>query len=258
MAKYPLPLDELSPLYYDMVTRFAAINKEAAMGKRRTLFWWKTALVTTALAILAGCRDDTGGGTTPPPAGSTAEPEEDTLSEAERAELLQLARTTLESYLTEKRIPPYTTENPHLLRPGGAFVTLKKHGGLRGCIGYIVAETPVYETIQGMAVSAAVKDPRFPPVRANEVVDLTIEISLLSPLELVTDTNRIAIGKHGLLIRRGWHQGVLLPQVAPEQGWDRVEFLEGLCYKAGLPPDAWRDPSTELYWFTAEVFGEGE
>jgi len=228
------------------------------MAKRRILFWWKTALVTAIVALLAGCRGDTGGGATPPLAGSTAEPEEGTLNEAERAEMLQLARTTLEVYLAEKRIPPYTTENPHFLRPGGAFVTLKKHGELRGCIGYMVAETPVYKTIQDMAVSAAAKDPRFPPVRASELADLSIEISLLSPLELVTDTNRIVVGRHGLLIRRGWYQGVFLPQVAPEQGWNLAEFLENLCYKAGLPADAWRDPEAELFWFTAEVFGEEE
>jgi uncharacterized protein (TIGR00296 family) len=109
-----------------------------------------------------------------------------------------------------------------------------------------------------MAVSAATKDPRFPPVQASELKDLTIEISLLSPMERVTDTNRIIVGKHGLLIRRGWYQGVLLPQVAPEQGWNREEFLQGVCYKAGLPGNAWQDPNTELYWFTAEVFGEEE
>jgi AmmeMemoRadiSam system protein A len=228
------------------------------MAQERTLFWWKTALVTAIVALLAGCRaGGTVGGAVPPPAGGTGEPEEDTLSEAERAELLQLAHTTLEVYLNEKRILPYETENPHFLRQGGAFVTLKEHGELRGCIGYMAAASPVYETIQEMAVSAAVKDPRFPPVRASDLGDLTIEISLLSPLERVTDTNRIVVGKHGLLIRRGWSQGVLLPQVAPEQGWDRIQFLEGLCYKAGLPANAWQDPSTELYWFTAEVFGEG-
>jgi AmmeMemoRadiSam system protein A len=227
------------------------------MGKRSLLFWWKTALVTAIVAMLAGCRGDAGGGATPLP-GGTAEPEEGMLSEAERAELLQLVRTTLEVYLSEKRIPPYQTENPHFLQHGGAFVTLKRHGELRGCIGYMAAERPVYETIQEMAVSAATKDPRFPPVSSSELKDLTIEISLLSPMERVTDTNRIVVGKHGLLIRRGWYQGVLLPQVAPEQGWDREAFLQGVCYKAGLSANAWQDPSTELYWFTAEVFGEEE
>jgi len=228
------------------------------MTKRSILFWWKTALVTAIVAVLTGCRGDAGGGATPPPAGNTPESEEGMLSAAERAELLQLARTTIEVYLQEQRIPPYTTDNPHFSQPGGAFVTLKKHGDLRGCIGYMAAEAPVYETIQEMAVSAATKDPRFSPVRLSELADLTIEISLLSPMERVTDTNRIVVGKHGLLIRRGWYQGVLLPQVAPEQGWSREEFLRGICYTAGLPANAWQDPGTELYWFTAEVFGEEE
>jgi AmmeMemoRadiSam system protein A len=216
--------------------------------------------VTTIVAMLAGCRaaGDAGGGAVSPPTGGTGEPEEGTLSEAERAEMLRLARTTIEVYLTEKRVPAYETDNPHFLRPGGAFVTLKKHGDLRGCIGYLVGEKPIYETVQEMAISAAVRDPRFPAVRASELPDITIEISLLSPLESVTDTNSIVVGKHGLLIRRGWYQGVLLPQVAPEQGWNREEFLRGVCHKAGLPADAWSDPATELYWFTAEVFGEGE
>lgn len=227
------------------------------MTKRHILFWWKTALLTALLAMLTGCRGGAGGGAAPLP-GSTAEPDEGMLNEAERAEMLQLARTTIEGYLKEKRVPPYTTENPHLLQPGGAFVTLKKRGELRGCIGYMAAEAPVYETVQEMAVSAATKDPRFPPVNLSELPDLTIEISLLSPLERVTDTNRIVVGKHGLLIRQGWYQGVLLPQVAPEQGWNRDELLRGICHKAGLPANAWQDPRTELYWFTAEVFGEEE
>jgi len=227
------------------------------MSRRHILFWWKTALVAAILAVLAGCRSDGSGGATPLPT-ETAEPDEGMLNEVERAELLQLARTTIEVYLNEGRIPPYKTENPHFLQHGGAFVTLRKHGELRGCIGFMAAERPVYETIQEMAVSAATKDPRFPPVQASELADLTVEISLLSPMERVTDTNRIVVGKHGLLIRQAWYQGVLLPQVAPEQGWNRDEFLQGVCYKAGLPANAWQDPNTELYWFTAEVFGEEE
>lgn len=226
------------------------------MAKRRILFWWKTALVAAVVALLTGCRGDAGGSGPAVPAGATPEADEGMLTAAERAELLQLARTTIAAYLQEHSIPPYTTTNPHLLQPGGAFVTLRKHGELRGCIGYMAAEGPIYETVQEMAVSAATKDPRFPAVQPAELAELTIEISLLSPMERVTDTNRIVVGKHGLLIRRGWYQGVLLPQVAPEQGWDREEFLRGVCYKAGLPANAWQDKSTELYWFTAEVFGE--
>ncbi len=228
------------------------------MAQRRMFTWWRTVLVTAILALLAGCRAQGSGGAATPPAGGSEEPEEGTLSAAERAELLKLARTTIEVYLKERRIPEYHTDNPHLLREGGAFVTLKKHGELRGCIGYMVAEGPIYSTVQEMAVSAAVRDPRFPPVRASEMAEIDIEISLLSPLERVTDTNKIVVGKHGLLLRKGMYQGVFLPQVAPEQGWDRDELLENLCYKAGLPAGSWRDPAAEIYWFTAEVFGEKE
>jgi AmmeMemoRadiSam system protein A len=226
-------------------------REEATM--KRSIFWWKTALVTTALAVLAGCRAGGGGAATPLP--STGE---EMLSPEEQAELLQLARDTITTYLQERRIPSYETDNPHFLQAGGAFVTLKKYGELRGCIGYIVSDKPLYQTIQEVAVAAAVQDPRFPPVRSDEMEELTVEISLLSPMQLVTDTNNIVVGKHGLLIRRGYYQGLLLPQVAPEQGWNREQFLEGVCYKAGLPPTAWRDPATELYSFTAEVFGENE
>ncbi len=209
------------------------------------------AALVAILVTLMACRHQPGPSATPPP-------EKDALTPEERAELLRLARQTIESYLKERRVPPYRTENPHFLRPGGAFVTLKKHGNLRGCIGYIYSEQPLYQTIQQAAVAAATQDPRFPPVRLSEMAEITVEISLLSPLERVRDVNEIVVGTHGLLIRRGYYQGLLLPQVAPEQGWDREQFLEGVCYKAGLPPDAWRDPATELYSFTAEVFSEGE
>lgn len=221
------------------------------MTARGAFFWWKTVAVTACLALLAGCRAGGGDAAAPMPT-----PEPGTLSPEERAELLRLARETITTYLQEGRIPPYQTANPHFLRPGGAFVTLRKNGNLRGCIGHMVSEEPIYQTVQQMAVAAATQDPRFPPVRPSEMEEITVEISLLSPLEPVTDTSRIVVGQHGLLIRRGWYQGVLLPQVAPEQGWDRQQFLEGVCYKAGLPRNAWQDPASELYWFTAEVFGE--
>lgn len=214
---------------------------------------WRTAAVTAIVAMLVGCQNGSNG------VRPTIPPEEPgTLSPEERAELLRLARETIVTYLREKRTPSYKTTNPNFLRPGGAFVTLRKEGELRGCIGHMVSDAPIYRTIQEMAIAAATQDPRFPPVRLSEMEQITVEISLLSPLERVTDTNKIVVGKHGLLIRRGWYQGVLLPQVAPEQGWDRQQFLEGVCYKAGLPRNAWQDPATELYWFTAEVFGEEE
>ncbi len=220
------------------------------MSLRKAKRWCQAFALTAVLVVLAACRSE--------PGGHAAASEEDTLTAQEREQLLRLARSTIEGYLKDRRIPSYSTDNPRFLRPGGAFVTLKKHGDLRGCIGYIYSERPLYETIQQAAVAAATQDPRFPPVRLAEMAEITIEISLLSPLERVRDVNDIVVGKHGLLIRRGYYQGLLLPQVAPEQGWNREQFLEGVCYKAGLPSDAWKDPATELYSFTAEVFSEGE
>ena len=148
----------------------------------------------------------------------------------------------------------FTPTEPGLLQERGAFVTLKKHGQLRGCIGRLIAEGPLYLTVQRVAMEAAVNDARFPPVTPDELPEIEIEISVLSPLEPVEDISQIEVGKHGLLIVKGGHQGVLLPQVATEQGWDRKEFLRGVCRKAGLPEDAWKD--AKLYIFTAEVFGE--
>jgi len=225
------------------------------MAAKRALFWLRTATLTTILIILTGCQTGMDQGGAPSP---SADPEPETLTPEERAELLHLARDTISTYLQKRKVPSYETDNPHFLRAGGAFVTLRKHGQLRGCIGHIISDRPIHETIREMAVAAAVQDPRFPPVRLDELEEITVEISLLSPMEPVTDVNRIVVGTHGLLIRQPPYQGLLLPQVAPEQGWDREEFLQGVCYKAGLPRDAWRDPETELYSFTAEVFGEEE
>lgn len=180
------------------------------------------------------------------------------LNQEERTELLRLARDTIAGYLRERQVPPYQTDNPHLLQEGGVFVTLRAQRGhqLRGCIGYIQSQAPLYQTIQRAAVAAATQDPRFPPVTLTELDTLSVEISILSPLRLVQDVEEIEVGRHGLLIRQGYYQGLLLPQVAPEQGWDRDQFLQGVCLKAGLPANAWQHPTTELYSFTAEVFAE--
>jgi len=177
------------------------------------------------------------------------------LTEAQREELLSLARTTIAEYLKTGEIPDYKTDDPVLTRRSGAFVTLKEHGELRGCIGHMRADTPLYRVVQEMAVSAATSDPRFPPMTADELGEVSIEISVLSPLRRLTDTQQIEVGTHGLMIFKDGHQGVLLPQVPVEQGWDREEFLENLCLKAGLLPDCWREEAA-LYTFTAVVFSE--
>jgi AmmeMemoRadiSam system protein A len=139
----------------------------------------------------------------------------------------------------------------------GAFVTLHERGELRGCIGNLIANQPLYLTVRDMAIEAAVGDPRFPPVGLSEMKDIEIEISALSPMEKIDDPEKIKLGKHGVLIRKGFNSGVFLPQVAQETGWSKEEFLSNLCtHKAGLASDAWKDGSAEIYIFSAEVFSE--
>lgn len=179
------------------------------------------------------------------------------LTQARKQELLALARAAIAEYLKTGRIPDVKTDDPALTRRSGAFVTLKESGELRGCIGHMRADTPLYRVVQEMAVSAATSDPRFPPMKVDELGKVHIEISVLSPLRRITDVQQIQVGAHGLMIVKGERQGVLLPQVPIEQGWTRDEYLEGLCRKAGLPAGCWREAEqAALYAFTAVVFGE--
>lgn len=136
----------------------------------------------------------------------------------------------------------------------GAFVTLKAGGRLRGCIGHIIGDLPLYETIIQMAKSAAFQDPRFPPLTGGELDKIDIEVSILSPIDVCPDTEKIEVGRHGLIIRKGPYSGLLLPQVAVEWGWDREKFLAHTAMKAGLPAQAWKDPDAHILWFEAEVF----
>lgn len=145
--------------------------------------------------------------------------------------------------------------NEALHRPGGAFVTLHRGSRLRGCIGQLPAREPLVEVVAHCARSAALEDPRFSPVRPEEIADIEIEISVLSPLEDITP-EKIEAGTHGLVVSRGWQRGVLLPQVATQFGWTAEKFLEETCAKAGLDRTAWRDSETRVQAFTAEVFGE--
>jgi len=172
--------------------------------------------------------------------------------------LLEIARNSIGDYLnTNKKLNIIETD-PVLLKEMGAFVTLNdERGELRGCIGNLVAKVPLYLTVRDMAVEAAVGDSRFPAVDLSELKGIEIEISVLSPLEKVDSAEKIQLGVHGVLVRRGFNSGVFLPQVATETGWTKEEFLTNLCaHKAGLPPDAWKDKSTELFIFSAEVFSE--
>lgn len=181
------------------------------------------------------------------------------LNAAQRERLLQVARQSVRAAVGNGPRPDLHTTDPDLRRVQGAFVTLHSaDGDLRGCIGHIEGHLPLIETVAEMARAAALEDPRFPPVTAREEPTLQLEISVMSPLRVITDVNEIEVGRHGLVMTRGLRRGLLLPQVATEWGWDREEFLRHTCRKAGLPPDAWQDPDTTIEVFEAEVFGEGE
>jgi AmmeMemoRadiSam system protein A len=179
------------------------------------------------------------------------------LNEEQRRRLLSLARTSIESTL-EGHAPEVRADDfdEDLRRPAGAFVTLRKQGDLRGCIGSIRALEPLYRAVASSAVSAAFRDPRFFPVRKDELSQLELEISVMGPIEPVRDVAEIEVGRDGLIISRGRFVGLLLPQVASEYGWDRETFLVQTCLKAGLQPEAWRAPDTHIEKFAAEVFSE--
>jgi MEMO1 family protein len=177
----------------------------------------------------------------------------------QKKRLLSIARQTIESYLKTGKRPEIAEDDPLLKKELGAFVTLHERGELRGCIGSLTGSQPLYLTIRDMAIEAATGDPRFSPVRPAELKDIEIEISVLSPMEKVDSTEKIKLGVHGVVVRRGYNSGVFLPQVATETGWSKEEFLSCLCsQKAGLPADAWKDKSTDLFCFTATVFSEKE
>ena len=178
------------------------------------------------------------------------------LSESEKEYLLKLARQSIVNAVRGEQAPVPEMSTPVLGESRGAFVTIKKRGELRGCIGYIMAVKPLAETVCEMAQAAALRDPRFSPVSEDELDELELEISVLTPIQEVKDVNTIEVGKDGLIIKRGHFQGLLLPQVPTEYGWDRETFLAQTCRKAGLPLDAWKQKDTEISSFRAEVFGE--
>jgi AmmeMemoRadiSam system protein B/AmmeMemoRadiSam system protein A len=178
------------------------------------------------------------------------------LTLTEKRQLMEIAKTTVNCVVKGQKVPEFKPVSETLKKERGAFVTLKIAGNLRGCIGYIIPVKPLYLTVQEVAESAALRDPRFPPVSISELPKLEYEISALSPIREIDDVKEIEVGKHGIIIKRGYHQGLLLPQVATEYGWDREEFLAHTCQKAGLPLDAWEKEGTQISIFSAEVFGE--
>jgi hypothetical protein len=187
------------------------------------------------------------------------EGEDAMLNANQRKRLLEIARKSIEAYLKTGKRLELTESDPLLLKEMGSFVTLHKHGDLRGCIGNLIGDKPLYLMVRDMAVESAMNDPRFTSLEESELKDIEIEISVLSPLERINDTDKIKLGVHGVLVRRGFNSGVFLPQVATETGWSKEEFLSNLCaHKAGLSPSAWKDKATEIYIFSAEVFSEKE
>jgi len=181
------------------------------------------------------------------------------MNETSRKALLKIARETVEAVIRGEPVPMYQVSNPDLLVQQGAFVTLKKHGQLRGCIGRFTSNEPLYRTVQQMAIASATEDMRFVfnRIQPEELPEIDVEVSVLSPMEKTDDPLSLELGKHGIYIKRGFQSGCFLPQVATETGWDKETFLSRCCGgKAGLPEEAWKDPETEVYLFTAEVFGE--
>lgn len=175
-------------------------------------------------------------------------------SPQDRALLLRIARDAIAAHAA--RTPaPIVERSGVLARPGGVFVSIHKRGELRGCIGHIEADEPLAAVVPRCAIAACSTDPRFPSVSASELAEIDVELSLLGPLEPIAGPAEIEIGRHGLVVERGWNRGLLLPQVATEWGWDAVTFLAHTCRKAGLPHDAW-EKGARLWRFSAEVFGE--
>ena len=180
------------------------------------------------------------------------------LTNEEKRTLLKIARSAIACALESKTLPTLNSQSKAINRRSGVFVTLRIGEDLRGCIGYIEPLFPLALATQEVAVKAAMEDTRFMPLTQPELDKITIEISVLSPLEELIDTETIEIGKHGLVIDAGYRRGLLLPQVATEYDWDRRQFLKQISLKAGLPPDAWKRKEVKLFTFTVEKFDESE
>lgn len=182
---------------------------------------------------------------------------QDLLNEDEQKFILDVARKTIIEYIRDGKAPPFETDNPKFHRKCGAFVTLhEKSGALRGCIGYVEAVKPLLQTVIEMAIACSTRDPRFQAVTPDEFPNLDLEVSVLTPLEEIRNIEKIRVGEHGLMIKKGHSSGLLLPQVATEFGWDRDQFLKETCHKAGLESDAWKKPDAKLYIFSAQISGD--
>lgn len=180
------------------------------------------------------------------------------MNDIQKLTLLKLASDTVEAVLTSELLPAPESDDVEMNAHCGCFVTLKNHGRLRGCIGHFTSDIPLIELVVHLAKASATEDMRFfsDPVTADELSRLDVEISVLSPLKLTDDPLSLRLGIDGIYIKKGFASGCFLPQVATEAGWSKEEFLSYCCaHKAGLPADAWKEPQTEVYLFSADVFG---
>lgn len=180
------------------------------------------------------------------------------LTDVQHRELLRIARTSIETYIRTGEKTPLQVTDARLNQVQGAFVTIQKDGQLRGCIGHVIGQYPLAQTVQEVAIAAATEDPRFNRLSVDELAEIKLEVSVLSVPTLINDTDEIILGTHGVILSDGKsHQGVFLPQVATETGWDKEQFLNELCQqKAGLTPECWKNPLIKLYTFTADITHE--
>lgn len=177
------------------------------------------------------------------------------LTRKEQQQLLALSRKAIIEYIKNGHTEQASVQNEGLAHTAGCFVTIKLHNKLRGCIGCFTSEKPLWQTVQEFAIAAASRDPRFYPLHPEELDDITIELSVLSDLVKIESTDEIQVGNHGLYIEKNMYRGVLLPQVATENNWDKTTFLAQTCLKAGLDPAAW-ESGADIYIFSAQIFGE--
>ncbi len=180
------------------------------------------------------------------------------LSDNEKKILINIAKKTIKARLENDKLPDFYYDQEALNQEVGAFITLKIDGQLSGCVGAIIAKKPLYMTISDMALQAAFHDPRFSPQKIDGYDGLEVEISVLTPFKKIKSIDEIEVGKHGLMINKGYNSGLLLPQVAIEHNWDRNTFLEHACIKAGLDADVWKESDAEIFIFSAEVFSSEE
>lgn len=178
------------------------------------------------------------------------------LNDSDKDALLELARKTLEAHFADESTPACPASSEALTEQKGAFVSLHRGEELRGCIGQLYPDRELSKVVQHCVLSAAMEDIRFVPVARDELQNLSIEISVLSPFRRVQSIEEIEVGKHGLYMVQGRFRGLLLPQVATQYRWTREKFLEQTCLKAGLPKSAWQDPQTAIYTFEADVFSD--